>query len=743
MARYCPLCMAKIEQGNICPFCVDGAAYIPKQHHLQPGSVLGEKYLIGKVLGEGGYGITYVGRDLALDMKVAIKEFFPKGMVSRNIMQTSMISILSPEYDEAFQVGKKNFISEAQMLAKMDKNSAVVAVRDYFDANNTVYIVMEYIEGLELTSIMKKSGKPFELPTLLTYLDPVFKALQELHSFGLIHRDISPDNIMIENGNARLIDFGCVGDLSNQAYAGTPSLKHSFSPIEQYEYRDIGPWTDVYSLASTVYYCLTGKLVPRATERVVYDELVPPSAMGVKIGKDQEQALLKALSVRRDQRYQSVAEFYQDLYAASPRQRTGAKKKKAGKPMLAVGIAAAVAVLALVAALLLIKPKYTVTFDLNGGELVSGELVQKVKKGESAVPPEAVNGRMALSWPDSYQNVTKDQTVKAEWSKVAMSRKELAAFVEERTVSITVKTRSGSEKTRTGFLIDENGTVVTDYYAIDTAETITVKTSDGKESSVKSVLKFSTKYDLAILETKLKNTPYFELADTTVKNGDEVYTYGAGSKPSSDVFLSGSVVSTNQHYGASKCFEVDSKTSEDNEGGPAVDVYGDLLGIISESYCSGFNYIIKTSMLNKLGEEQNLSLTEFMDWERDEESRCWTPRNNKDSYFWSYVRTYHVVTGRECAMCSSENEDSILYYDTGMENYFYEYTEREFQQYVDYLEDLGFVLKNSEEYDDGDKEYEYWEEKDQFYLAVYIFNTENSSTGSVVVFTPRVGLAFR
>ncbi len=314
MAKYCPYCVSKIEQGNSCPYCNYAATYRYKEHQLRPGTLLNNKYLVGRVLGEGGFGITYVGRDLTLDMKVAIKEYYPNGMVGRTTTVSNDVSLFNWTFSAGFKSGKEQFINEAQTIAKMDKESAVVTVRDFFEQNNSAYIVMEFVEGDDLKTIMNKQRKTFEVKELFPLLEPLFKALGELHSIGLIHRDISPDNIMVENGRARLIDFGCARDTMNTGASTDAVLKHGFSPVEQYSNSDMGPWSDVYAMAATIYFCLTGRMVPKSTDRAQQDTLETPSSLGVKMNPKQERALMKALAIRREDRYQSMEEFGKDLF---------------------------------------------------------------------------------------------------------------------------------------------------------------------------------------------------------------------------------------------------------------------------------------------------------------------------------------------------------------------------------------------------------------------------------------------
>jgi len=313
MAKYCPYCASQINSGTKCAVCNFSETYSPKSHHLQPGTLLHGRYLIGVVLGEGGFGITYLGRDLALDMKVAVKEYYPSGMALRSHEASCNVTLLSQTFSQDFFAGKKRVLEEAQALAKLDKESAVVTVRDFFEENNSAYIVMEFIEGSDLRKEIRYQGKPMDHKKLLPLLEPVFDALDELHGLGLVHRDISPDNIMTENGIARLIDFGCAMPTRHDG-ENVNTVKHGFSPIEQYSNENIGPWTDVYAMAATIYYCITGKLPPKATDRAVGDTIQTPSSLGIKLKAKQEKALMRALSLNPQDRFQTMDAFGKALF---------------------------------------------------------------------------------------------------------------------------------------------------------------------------------------------------------------------------------------------------------------------------------------------------------------------------------------------------------------------------------------------------------------------------------------------
>lgn len=329
--NYCPYCMTKIEDGGKCPNCnlTDGT-YEPNPIHIPPGSVLKERYLIGRVLGEGGFGITYIGRDLQLDMKVAIKEYYPKNNfgISRNT-DTGSFKVSAPisaEQNKNYEKGKNKFLDEARIMARLAKEPSIVRVQDFFDLNNTAYIVMEYIDGITLGKYTEQKGGKLAPDELFPMIEPLFKLMQTMHDMHLLHRDISPDNIMIEGGNVKLLDFGCARDIGTKNETLTILLKHGYAPIEQYQQSGQGPWTDVYAFSATIYFCLTGRTPPGALDRVFADDpLIPPSKLGVKLTPAQEKAILHSLVPQQNLRTRSMQEFHAELYSETiqPEIKTG------------------------------------------------------------------------------------------------------------------------------------------------------------------------------------------------------------------------------------------------------------------------------------------------------------------------------------------------------------------------------------------------------------------------------------
>ncbi len=310
--EYCPYCMNHLEAENgECAVCDNVPDKEIPAHHLVPGTVLNRKILVGGVLGEGGFGITYIGRDQVLDMKVAIKEYYPHGYVNRNNAVSSDVTYsVSADSTDFFKKGRERFLGEARILAKFSGEPGVVEVRDFFEENNTAYIIMEYLEGKDLKQFLVENGTLTPEYTI-GMLMPIMNALVKIHKQGLIHRDISPDNIRLTGGKAKLLDFGAARGVSAIANKSlSVMLKPGFAPEEQYRSKgNQGAWTDVYALCATIYKCITGVTPDDSTQRVFCDELQTPTALGFKIDNDIESALMKGLAVLQKDRYQSVEEL--------------------------------------------------------------------------------------------------------------------------------------------------------------------------------------------------------------------------------------------------------------------------------------------------------------------------------------------------------------------------------------------------------------------------------------------------
>ena len=266
---------------TVCPECGRPYGSVKAESFaLKPGTILDGKYLVGEMLGQGGFGITYIGFDLLLEQKIAIKEYFPMstGMVSREGRSTVVWSDAVMQ-KSGVEKGFDSFLKEARKMAKLRSIPSVVGVNSVFIQNETAYIVMDFIEGETLLKKLQREG-PMDYGTCVSLMTPIMQALSEVHKHGIIHRDISPDNIMVQNdGRLILLDLGAAKDLDIQGKDGNVQssqmvAKHGFSPVEQYgQAGKIGPWTDVYAMAATIYYCCTGVLPPSATDRMIEDTL--------------------------------------------------------------------------------------------------------------------------------------------------------------------------------------------------------------------------------------------------------------------------------------------------------------------------------------------------------------------------------------------------------------------------------------------------------------------------------------
>jgi serine/threonine protein kinase len=334
--NHCLSCMGDMGAGKTCYYCgYQEGTTSESILHLPPGTILQGKYLLGRALGQGGFGITYLAWDKTLKIKLAIKEYLPQQLVTR-IGGSHKVTVYKASLSEDFTYGLSRFLEEAQTLARFIEHPNVVSVRDYFEANSTAYLAMNYYEGITLQRYLISKGGKIPVKQALSIFMPVLDALKEVHTAGILHRDISPDNLLIDkNGRVILIDFGAARQaMGEKSKSLSVIMKAGYSPVEQYYSKgEQGPWTDIYAIASSFYSAVTGQIPPESMGRLLQDDLTLPSQMGVNIDCALEKTLLRALAVKVEDRYQSVEELQSELFAATTKGEAiedcvGVKQKK-------------------------------------------------------------------------------------------------------------------------------------------------------------------------------------------------------------------------------------------------------------------------------------------------------------------------------------------------------------------------------------------------------------------------------
>jgi len=316
----CPICNAENPAAaSSCGTCgapLSGDPSSAFSGALPPGTKLqGGVYSIGKVLGQGGFGITYLSGDIRARRAVAIKEFFPYGSTRRGANVHPFGGLSAADYATT----RTKFLDEARILARFDHPS-IVDVYGTFEENNTAYMVMELLRGKTLGRLVDERG-PLPEREAVGYVEQVGEALEVVHATSLLHRDLKPDNIMLtDDGNAVLIDFGTARTFAaGKTGRMTTMVTPGYAPLEQYgQSVRFGPFTDVYALGATLYHALTGQMPATATDRASGVELASPRKLNPAVSRGVDRAVMWAMKMRVDERPQSVRAFVDALRSAPP-----------------------------------------------------------------------------------------------------------------------------------------------------------------------------------------------------------------------------------------------------------------------------------------------------------------------------------------------------------------------------------------------------------------------------------------
>ena len=337
MLRFdnCPNCFSPLDGKATCGHC--GYCYETDRKQpkgaIQPFSVIGDRYLVGRVLGKGGFGITYIAKDVINNTLYAIKEYMPTEYSERDADSDNIYPKNDRKSNYVFSHGREKFLEEARTLHKLRSNPIVVNIVDYFNQNNTAYLAMEYLDGCDLRVYKAKQGGRVDADYAKIIFVTVASALMEIHRMNILHRDLSPENIFLTtDGNIKLIDFGAARNyVSSQNKGMSILLKHGFAPPEQYTTDGTqGPWSDVYALCATFYNVVSGKGVKDAIMRYRGERLETLKELGCNVSETTSRVIDKGLSLDYKQRYQDFGSLLNDLdiQAGNESQRKQILKEK-------------------------------------------------------------------------------------------------------------------------------------------------------------------------------------------------------------------------------------------------------------------------------------------------------------------------------------------------------------------------------------------------------------------------------
>lgn len=405
MLTRCDNCFSEYEKElGLCPYC----GFIPGEESqevycLAPGTLLAGRYVIGQKLGMGGFGITYKAWDCKLETVMAVKEYFPSGIVNR-LPHTNGVILASHKHEKDFLYGKNRFIEEARNLAKFNSHPNIVNVFEYFEENNTAYIVMEFLDGKTLGETIKEQDyQPIPWEQCVDIAVSLCAALRSIHKENILHRDISPNNIMLCNdGKVKLFDFGAARFASGIENL-TIVVKPGFAPPEQYNRVDSqGPSTDIYALGATLYYALTGEIPEESTDRKKEDALAAPEKVNPDIPHYISVTIMRAMAIEPQYRFDNVDDFEKGLLQEK-RIRTEKEERKRRKTRRFFSIAASFVIVAGIS----VAALYTY-FIASDSALPDAALVLRYAMDENQEISDMKNSALTTivdNFTDGYQNI--------------------------------------------------------------------------------------------------------------------------------------------------------------------------------------------------------------------------------------------------------------------------------------------------------------------------------------------------
>lgn len=417
MKVRCMNCMKEYEEGQAkCPRCGYVRGTRPREiYHLYPEMELADRYIIGTVVGFGGFGVLYRAWDRKLEHMVAIKEYYPAGMVTRIPGQKEVILYTGKKHDE-YKNGLTRFLDEARNTARFSSNPNIVNVFDFFEENGTAYMVMEFLEGVSLKEYISRAGGRLPWQQAVEIGLRIIDALKDVHGAKILHRDLSPDNVfMCDDGKIKLLDFGAARFTGlDDEKTRTIVLKMGFAPPEQYRSKSQqGPYTDIYALGATLYRAITGQTPDESVNRQDSinhnegDTLKPMSQFVEGIPDYLDNAVLRAMALEPTLRFQNVQQMA-DALQNKKSYADLAKEIRRRKRRRAVGIAASLVILAAGAAAgLLYSRQQKLIRDLDQVEL---SVWMPVKDGMDSSQTEQLFLDMSAEFLEHYPGVQLDIT---------------------------------------------------------------------------------------------------------------------------------------------------------------------------------------------------------------------------------------------------------------------------------------------------------------------------------------------